>query len=188
VLAIGDQRTGARGGGTPIPGSGKSGYFWFFNGDNVELVVKVLDGRPVNGHWWFFYGALSDVEYTIEVLDGVTGARRTYRNDPGAICGRGDTAMLAEAPAATAPSSLSGAPLAAAAAPWEIAESAEVASGVCAPSSDRLCLAGGRFEVRVDWANQRVAGAHGVGRVSPRRHPAPRAACSGSSTRPTSSW
>jgi hypothetical protein len=43
-----------------------SGFFWFFTRDNIELVVKALDARAVNGHFWFFYGALSDVGYTQE--------------------------------------------------------------------------------------------------------------------------
>ena len=41
----------------------------------------MLDGRPVNGHFWVFYGALSDVEYTITVTDTVTGNRRRYHNN-----------------------------------------------------------------------------------------------------------
>ena len=47
--------------------TGESGYFWFFHPDNVELVVKILDGRPVNGKFWVFYGALSNVQYTIDI-------------------------------------------------------------------------------------------------------------------------
>ena len=30
----------------------KRGYFWFFDPANVELAVKVLDGRPINGKFW----------------------------------------------------------------------------------------------------------------------------------------
>ena len=41
----------------------------------------MLDGRPVNGHFWVYYGALSDVEYTITVTDTVTGKHRTYHNN-----------------------------------------------------------------------------------------------------------
>jgi hypothetical protein len=72
-----------------------SGFFWFFTRDNIELVVKALDARAVNGHFWFFYGALSDVGYTITVEDLVDGHRsREYVNPPGEICGRGDTAAF----------------------------------------------------------------------------------------------
>ena len=58
---------GATGVGHGVPLGDDSGYFWFFHPDNVELVVKVLDGRPVNGKFWVFYGALSNVYYTIDV-------------------------------------------------------------------------------------------------------------------------
>lgn len=57
-----------------------NGRFWFFETSNVELVVKVLDGRPVNGHFWVLYGALSDVEYHIGVTDTQTGQVKTYDN------------------------------------------------------------------------------------------------------------
>ena len=86
-----DPRTGNTGSGTAIPGTDRSGYFWFFRDDNVELVVKVLDGRPVNGHWWVFYGALTDVEYTLRVVDSESGSERSYHNPPGRICGQADT-------------------------------------------------------------------------------------------------
>jgi hypothetical protein len=59
--------------GTPTALSDQSGTFWFFDAANTELVVKVLDGRPLNGKFWFFYGALSDVVYQIRVTDTATG-------------------------------------------------------------------------------------------------------------------
>ena len=34
--------------GGASPYAERTGFFWFFKPDNVELVVKVLDGRPVN--------------------------------------------------------------------------------------------------------------------------------------------
>jgi hypothetical protein len=36
------------------------------------------DGCGVNNHYWFFYGALTDVEYTITVTDTETSAVKTY--------------------------------------------------------------------------------------------------------------
>ena len=74
-----------------MPFGPTSGFFWFFNDANIELVVKILDARPVNGHFWVFYGALSDVEYTIRVVDTVADEEVEYTNAPGSICGRGDT-------------------------------------------------------------------------------------------------
>jgi hypothetical protein len=86
-----DQHNGGSGTGKAVPGTDKSGFFWFFNPDNLELVVKALDGTTVNGHLWVFYGALSDVEYTITVTDTTTGAAVPYHNPPGEICGGADT-------------------------------------------------------------------------------------------------
>jgi len=57
-----------------------TGMFWFFDSANVELVLKVLDGTNVNGRFWLFYAALSDVEYTISVRDGATGQLKSYFN------------------------------------------------------------------------------------------------------------
>lgn len=60
-----------------------TGFFWFFTAANVELLVKVLDGCPVTGHQWVFSGGLTNVEVTLTVVDGVTGASRTYVNPAG---------------------------------------------------------------------------------------------------------
>ena len=62
-----------------------SGLLWFFQPDNYELVVKVLDGCALNGHFWVFVSSASTVEYTIEVTDHATGARHGYRNALGAV-------------------------------------------------------------------------------------------------------
>jgi subtilisin family serine protease len=66
--------------GNAVSLTADTGYFWFFSPNNIELVVKVVDGRVVNGRFWFFSGALSDVEYTITVTDTATGAVKTYFN------------------------------------------------------------------------------------------------------------
>ena len=68
-----------------------SGYFWFFTPGNLELSLKVLDGRSINGQFWVFYGALSDVEYQLHITDTLTGVRKTYSNPAGEICGMADT-------------------------------------------------------------------------------------------------
>jgi hypothetical protein len=60
--------------------SDQSGYFWFFDPSNVELTVKVLDGRPVNGHFWVFVASMTDVGFTMTVKDTTTFASRTYVN------------------------------------------------------------------------------------------------------------
>jgi len=70
--------TGSSGEGFPVPLTTDSGYFWFFEDTNIELLVKIKDGCEVNGYYWFFYGALTDVEYTITVTDTETSAVKTY--------------------------------------------------------------------------------------------------------------
>jgi hypothetical protein len=46
-----------------------TGYLWFFSSDNVEIVVKVLDGCGVNGNYWVFAGGLTDVAVCLRVTD-----------------------------------------------------------------------------------------------------------------------
>lgn len=77
---------GGTGPGHVVPtvgGTGDSGLLWFFDPDNWELLVKVLDGCPVNGRFWVFAAATTNVEYTLEVADSMTGATQTYRNPLG---------------------------------------------------------------------------------------------------------
>lgn len=87
-----DPRSGSSGRGFVVPGTqlADSGFFWFFDPDNVELVVKVLDARPVNGHFWFFSGSLTDVERTITVTDTASGITKTYHREAGDPTGHVD--------------------------------------------------------------------------------------------------
>ncbi len=71
-----------------------TGYFWFFNAANIELMIKVLDARVINNKFWVFYGALSDVEYTITIEDTVTGNTKTYTNIAGQLASVGDVEAL----------------------------------------------------------------------------------------------
>lgn len=80
----------AGGAGQAVPLTADTGAFWFFSPSNLELMVKVLDGRGVNGHFWFFWGALSDVSYTITVTDTRTGEVKTYTNPQGRLESRAD--------------------------------------------------------------------------------------------------
>ncbi len=97
--STGRCRARARSGhGTAVPITADTGYFWFFNSDNVELVIKVLDGQALNGHFWVFYGALTNVEYTITVTDTVNGLVKTYTNPSGQLASVGDTTAFPPAP------------------------------------------------------------------------------------------
>jgi|GEM_PF-315733 len=130
--------------------SGDTGAFWFFGADNYEVVVKVLDGTPVNGHIWVFYGALSNVEYTVTVTDTQTGLTRRYFNPQGTLASVGDVHAFGPLGA----KSKSPAPLVASPSPApEVATRIDprITSVPCEPATGRLCLHDGRFAVSVHW-------------------------------------
>ena len=77
-----------------VPLTGDTGYFWFFSSNNVEIVIKVVDGRAFNGYFWVFEGALTDVAYTITVTDTQTGTVKTYSNSAGHLGSFADTAAF----------------------------------------------------------------------------------------------
>jgi ELWxxDGT repeat protein len=132
---------GNTGTGTAVPLTGDTGYFWFFDPANVEAVVKVLDGRGLNGHQWVFYGALSNVEYTLTVTDTQTGLTRRYFNPSGVFASVGDTQGFGPLGAfSTAP-----------APPLAEERPDPAAAGTCQAGAQRLCLNHNRFAVEVTW-------------------------------------
>jgi PKD repeat protein len=153
---------GRSGVGTAVRLTDDTGYFWFFDSANIELVLKALDARGVNQFFWVFYGALSNVEYTITVTDTQTGAVRMYHNPDKTLASFADTAAFpglmigpdeervsverapVEAIGAESPAEL----YAIYAAQTKIAVPVEAA---CAANSTTLCLNQGRFRLQVDW-------------------------------------
>jgi hypothetical protein len=91
--SVPSQGTSGAGNVLPLPG-GDTGYFWFFSPNAAELMVKAIDGRAVNGRFWIFYGALSDVVYTISVTDTFTGAARNYTNPSGNLASVADVSAF----------------------------------------------------------------------------------------------
>jgi hypothetical protein len=80
----------------------ESGWFWFFSPDNLEVTLKILDGRPVNGHWWIFLASMTNVGFTVTVYDNRDGCLAlpvtppacpswTYTNPPSVNTNRLDT-------------------------------------------------------------------------------------------------
>lgn len=121
-------------------GSEDSGLFWFFQADNWEVLVKVLDGCKLTNHFWVFAAATTNVEYELTVTDVVTGDTKSYTNPLGTSApALTDTMALGTCSAATSLIS-------------------------CAPSDTELCLRD-RFVVRVDWRD--FQGETGVGHVVP---------------------
>ncbi len=167
----GRGRTG-RGGAHRLTAS--SGDFWFFHPENVELVVKVLDGCRINGHYWVFAAGLTDVEVRLKVRDVDTGEELVWTNPQGAlfepladdrafaVCRRssGETAA--------GRARLSGArPGPAAEVPQASRVEADPAAeaGVCDASATAVCLQGARYQVRVGWkAADRVGEATAIPR------------------------
>jgi photosystem II stability/assembly factor-like uncharacterized protein len=70
----------------PMPGAlltDDAAYLWFFDPNNVEIFLKVVDGCPVNGRFWVFAAGLTNVEVRITVVDTQTGEPKVYVNPPG---------------------------------------------------------------------------------------------------------
>ncbi|MEM1178586.1 MAG: hypothetical protein AAGM22_09590 [Acidobacteriota bacterium] len=78
-----DDRAGA---GRVVPGaSDTTTLFSFFSPDNQELMVKVLDGCGFNDRVWVFLSGTTNVEFSLRVLDTVTGEERIYDNELGDV-------------------------------------------------------------------------------------------------------
>jgi hypothetical protein len=134
--------------GHPVPLTDDTGAFWFFDSANIELVIKVLDGRGVNGKFWVFYGALSDVGYDITVTDTETGEQRVYHNPPLTLASVADTSAFPLGPELAAK--------ALAAPPTTFEPQATVtplAGTTCGPDPTTLCLQGSRFTVAVAFTD-----------------------------------
>ncbi len=72
--------------GSVVPlGSDNSGMFYFFNADNWEMLIKVLDAcaLPSNPRYWVFFAATTNVGFTVTVTDTDNGSFKTYTNPIG---------------------------------------------------------------------------------------------------------
>jgi hypothetical protein len=74
---------GATGIGHPVALTDDTGFFWFFNSSNVEMVIKVLYACTINQRYWTFAGGLTNVETNIRVTDTTTGQVLQYSNPLG---------------------------------------------------------------------------------------------------------
>jgi hypothetical protein len=149
-----------------------TGYFWFSSSSNLELVVKMVDEcSSPTPRFWFFYGSLTDVEYTIRVVDTGTLAVRTYSNTAGERTVVTDTEAFESCP----PVELR--------APWPAVSTARelveappgrrfaapkaAPLGVpCTPGPTTLCLVDDRLAVELEWETTMPA-ATGMGQAVP---------------------
>jgi hypothetical protein len=89
---------GGTGHGFAVPFSNDSGFFYFFDGQILELLVKVVNGCSFNGHYWFFNAAASNVGLTYRVRDTVACQERTVTNPVGTFDSNGHIEFFATCP------------------------------------------------------------------------------------------
>jgi hypothetical protein len=56
------------------------GLFWFFGGDNPEMLFKIVNGCQINDHFWAFLSAATNVGFTVTVDDTYLTNSKTYTN------------------------------------------------------------------------------------------------------------
>ena len=83
VQAEWDKPDGSSGHGTGVQLTGDSGYFWFFDPANIEVVAKVLNGCGITNSYWVFGAGLTNVAVHLVVTDTQTGAIYTRNNSQG---------------------------------------------------------------------------------------------------------
>jgi hypothetical protein len=149
-VVAGYKNQGQTGTGHAVALTKDTGYFWFFDPSNVELVAKILTGCGSNQRFWVFAGGLTDLETALTVTDTVTGVVRTYRNPPRtAFRPLQDTGAF-DTCAAAGPD-LPPPPAAAAPMFSEAAAPAQGDKASCVEGATNLCLNGGRFRVSATW-------------------------------------
>jgi lysyl endopeptidase len=184
-----NQFDGSAGVAHAIVGTDETGYFFFTDPSNYELIVKILDFGAV---FKVFYAELTDLHFTITVADSQTGLVKTYTNTPGdcggidgaafpagaagspsaaeAMGGMSADAAIGAMRAGAAAGELSSAAAGETAAAGESSAAAGLAASPAAVEASRrscggaLCLLAGRFAVGVHWMNQ-FSGASGEGRA-----------------------
>ena len=83
VSTMWTEPDGTTGSGQAVALTSDTGYFWFFQSTNVEMVTKVLDGCALNQRYWVFAGGLTNVRVVTTVTDTQTGTQKVYRNAQG---------------------------------------------------------------------------------------------------------
>jgi hypothetical protein len=145
-----------------VPLTDDSGYFWFFDADNVEILIKVLDGCAINDRFWVFAGGLTNVEVNLRIDDGATGATRSYFNSLGQgfqpildiaafdTCDAGGGAATTNVHAADVPTGV-----------LDVLAAGlrgNAAAAACAGGETTLCLRDGRFEATLLWQSATASG------------------------------
>jgi plastocyanin len=70
-----------QGAAVALPSAPDSGLFYFFAPSNLEMLIKVLNACvPPFNHYWVFFAATTNVEFTTVVTDTQNGQTRAYYN------------------------------------------------------------------------------------------------------------
>ncbi len=160
---------GGTGRGQVVPyRSDDSGLLYFFQADNWEMLLKILDGCPINGSYWLLAAATTTVAYELAITDLATGRVVTYANPLGnAADAITDTSSLSCA----GPSSRGEPQLAHLLQPAghvpprvDLARHTHSAGApACGSDTSRLCLGAGRFQLSVTYRD--FSGSTGSARV-----------------------
>jgi photosystem II stability/assembly factor-like uncharacterized protein len=88
--------------GAAIAGGDRFGYFSLpdVTGETElpEVCVKMIDGTAVSGSFWLFDSGMTNLSYTVTVVDTLTGQVQVYPS-AGAFCGTADTIDFRSRPA-----------------------------------------------------------------------------------------
>ena len=99
TAAVGSQQVTQLVPGQARNGGSESGFFSFSPVPNVELIVKVLDGRGLNNFYWVVVTPTTNVAYTVSVSDTLNGRSKTFVNPIGApLATLTDTAAFSASP------------------------------------------------------------------------------------------
>ena len=76
--------------------SKQSGVLYFFDRNNAEVLIKVLDACPVNGYRWVFVAPVTDLAFNLAVTPPDGGAPWMHSNNLGQTAATaGDTKAFA---------------------------------------------------------------------------------------------
>ncbi len=90
---------GGTGAGQAVANTPDAGFFYFFDSDNLELLVKMARGCGSQFNaYWFFYAAASNVGLEYQVLDTQACVVKYYSNPLGNFASDGDINAFATCP------------------------------------------------------------------------------------------
>jgi|HubBroStandDraft_3_1064219.scaffolds.fasta_scaffold12065_2 plastocyanin len=73
--------TSTRATAVPLAAHPDSGLFYFFGPGNIEMLIKVLNAcAPPFNHYWVFFAATTNVQFTVTVTDTASGKVQAYFN------------------------------------------------------------------------------------------------------------